>query len=127
MKIGIIGSRNWDDYNLLMRKLTIEIEDWKISYPDENKILFLHHGRIGAENMVTEYVGKIEKFMRQKEVFVAEKAIRLNGKEQQAADFDMINSDIDKLIIFAKEPCGRSRAAVTIAEAINKPYLYIKG
>ena len=72
MKIGIIGSRNWDDYNLLMRKLTIEIEDWRINYPEDNKIIFLHHGRIGAENMVTEYVNKTHKFLRQKNFKIKE-------------------------------------------------------
>lgn len=128
VKIGVIGSKGWEDYQTLIRKLTVEIEDWKINNPDENKIAFIHQGTTASENMVTEYVGKIEDFMRQKKVIVSDKIFRVPSKRDQfAKDFELINSDIDRLIIFAKEPCARSRNAATIAETLNVPYTYIKG
>lgn len=127
MKIGVIGSRSWEDYQTLIRKLTVEIEDWKLANPEDNRIMFIHYGNSGAENMVTEYVGKVEDYMRQKRVFVNDKIFRFYSKDQFAKDFELINSDIDKLLIFAKEPCARSKNAATIAETLEVPYTYIKG
>lgn len=127
MKIGVIGSKNWEDYQTLIRKLTVEIEDWKIANPDDSRIMFIHYGTPGAENMVTEFVGKVEDFMRQKKIHITDKIFRFPSRDQFAKDLELINSDIDKLIIFAKEPCARSKNAVTIASTINIPYTYIKG
>lgn len=127
MKIGIIGSKDWEDYQMLIRKLTVELEDWKINNPDDNKITFYHGGLNGAENMVTEYVGKVEDYMRQKKILVSDKVVRPWRKDQFERDFELINSDIDKLIIFAKEPCARSKNAATIASTLEIPYTYIKG
>lgn len=128
MKIGVIGSKGWEDYQTLIRKLTVEIEDWRIANPDENKIYFIHQGVTISENMVTEYVGKVEDFMRQKKIFVKDKIFRVPSRRDQfARDFEFINSDIDRLIIFAKEPCARSKNAATMAETLEVPYTYIKG
>lgn len=127
MKIGVIGSKSWEDYQTLIRKLTVEIEDWKIANPEDNRIVFIHYGNPGAENMVTEYVGKVEDYMRQKRIFINDRIFRFYSKDQFAKDFELINSDIDKLIIFAKEPCARSKNAATIAETLEVPYTYIKG
>ena len=127
MKIGVIGSKNWEDYQTLIRKLTVEIEDWKIANPDENKIIFVHQGNAGAENMVTEFVGKVEDFMRQKKIHILDKIFRSSSRDQFTKDLELINSDIDRLIIFAKEPCARSRNAATIVETVDIPYTYIKG
>lgn len=127
MKIGVIGSKNWEDYQTLIRKLTVEIEDWKLANPEDNRIMFIHYGNSGAENMVTEYVGKVEDYMRQKRIFVNDKIFRFYSKDQFAKDFELINSDIDKLLIFAKEPCARGKNAATIAETLEVPYTYIKG
>lgn len=126
MIIGVIGSKGWEDYQLLIRKVTIEIEEWRLAYPDDTKLLFFHAGQQGAENMITEYVGKVEKFMRQKGLSVSDRVSKVRGQNIMDADFNLINSPIDKLIIFAKEPCVRSRKAATIAEAVGKPYTYIK-
>lgn len=65
--------------------------------------------------------------MRQKKIHITDKLFRFSSRDQFAKDLELINSDIDKLIIFAKEPCARSKNAVTIASTVNIPYTYIKG
>lgn len=124
MKIGVIGSFDWNDYSTLIRKLTVEIEDWKIANPDDNKIVFVHGGSAGAENMVTEFVGKVEDFMRQKGITITDKIFRAHSKHTR--DTELINSDIDKLIIFSKGACARSAKAATIAREADVTYITIR-
>lgn len=132
MKVLVIGSKNWTDYNELMRNLTLTIEDINYYYPDEKRITFVHTGLRGAENMVTEYVGKVEKFMRQKGYSIKEQLVRLpQGKFDLSAkiqrDYDMINSDINYALVFNDGTCKRASSCAKMLEEFNVPTRIIKG
>ena len=81
MKILIVGSKNWINYNEFIRNVTIAIEDAANDFPDDKRIVFVHTGTQGAENMTSEYVGKVEKFMRQKGYAVKEELFRKKYSE----------------------------------------------
>jgi hypothetical protein len=72
MRVLVVGSTNWKNYNEVMRNMTLEIEDIAAQDLEDKKIVFVHTGLRGAENMVTEYLGKVEKFLRQKGYSVKE-------------------------------------------------------
>lgn len=131
MRVLVIGSKNWKDYNEVIRNLTLAIEDINYYYPDEKKITFIHTGLRGAENMVTEYVGKVEKFMRQKGYSIKEELVRLpvgkfdlSSKVQR--DYEMINSGINYAIIFNDGTCKRSHACAKILHEFDIPTRIIK-
>jgi hypothetical protein len=116
MKIVVVGSRSWKDYNYLMRKLTIIIEDWAKSN-DEEPLIFIHQAQSGAEDMVTEYIGKTEKFLKQKGLVVRERVFP-RSDNQTSRDYEMLSSGVDEVIIFlSKNPCKRSASFAKIAEA----------
>ena len=126
MKIFIVGSKEWSDYNTVMRTLTVAIEDASFYNQDDKRIIFIHRGIEGAENMVTEYVGKVEKFMRQKGYSIKEELIKYNP-EQNRTDFDIINSGIDKAIIFKTNNCKRSDYCAKILAALEIPTKLVRG
>lgn len=128
MKLVVIGSKNWDDYNTFMRKMTIEIEDWRFASPEDTKLSVMHIGtRTGVEDMVSEYVGKIEDLLRQKGVQISEKIMRFSSPKISDRDFEMLNDGVDKVIIFQKGSCPRSINAARISEAVGIPTTIVKG
>lgn len=123
MKIAVLGSREWLDYPTLIRKLTIEIEDWIRMYPEDTSLLFLHTGARGAETMVTEYVGKIETLAKQNGRKISDRVIYSQSSDR---DRELVESNqVDKAIIFAKRDCKRSQRFAKIAEGLGIPTLYI--
>lgn len=131
MRVLVIGSKSWKDYNEVIRNLTLAIEDINYYYPDEKRITFVHTGSRGAENMVTEYVGKVEKFMRQKGYHVKEELVRLPaGKFDLSSriqrDYEMINSEISYAIIFNDGACKRSDSCAKILKEFDVPTRIIK-
>lgn len=131
MRILVVGSRNWVNYNELMRNLTLAIEDAAAEAdPDDNKIIFVHTGSQGAENMTTEYVGKVEKFMRQKGYSVKEELFRKrysgNNVDRITSDYDMITSGIDSALVFIKDSCRRSEYCARILKEFDIPTRIIK-
>lgn len=46
MRILIVGSRNWTNYNEFMRNMTVAIEDASIFNPEDKKIVFVHTGSL---------------------------------------------------------------------------------
>jgi hypothetical protein len=127
MKLVVIGSRDWNDYNTFMRKMTVEIEDWRISSPDDVQLTIMHIGRReGIEDFVSEYVGKIEDLLRQKGVKISERILRFDSPKIFDKDFQMLNDGIDKLIIFQKGSCQRSLNAARIASVIGIPTTIVK-
>lgn len=126
MKIAVVGSRTWTDYNYLMRKLTVIIEDWSKEHSDAEPLLFIHQANDGAENMVTEYIGKVEGFLKQKNVSIKEK-IFPRSINQTSRDYEMLTSGIDKVVIFlSKNPCKRSLAFANIANAHGIETIVVK-
>lgn len=129
MKIIIVGSKNWVDYNEIMRVITVNIDRWVSTNPEDKRITFIHTGRVGAENMVTEYIGKVEKFMRQKGYHINEKLYGgpSNNPSNIARDYDMINSGADKAIVFIRDRCKRSESFIKLANANGIPVELVKG
>jgi hypothetical protein len=132
MKVLVIGSRKWNDYLEIMRNLTLVIEDINHYYPEEKRVVFVHTAQQGAENMVTEYVGKVEKFMRQKGYAIKEEIVRLpagqfDSKSKIQRDYEMMNSDISYAIIFNDGTCKRSEYCARILKELDVPTRVIKG
>lgn len=130
MRVLVVGSTNWKNYNEVMRNMTLEIEDIAVKDLEDKKIVFVHTGLRGAENMVTEYLGKVEKFLRQKGYSVKEELyrVKLEGSHLQkaTADYDMITSGIDHAIVFFKQGDKRAEYCVRILKEFNIPTLVAK-
>lgn len=126
MRIFIAGSKDWFDYNEIMRNITVVIEDAAYTNPDDKRIVFVHRGLDGAENMVTEYIGKVEKYMKQKGYSIKEELIKHdpNGLKR---DFDVISSGIDKAIIFKRGTCKRSDYCAKILSNLEIPTKIVRG
>lgn len=121
MRVLVFGSKNWDNYNELVRQLTVLIDDRKHFFPEDKDYIFVHTGLKGAENMVTEYVGKVEKFLRQKGYRVKEELIR---DKDINIDYNLIESGPDFSLVFGESP--RNRQCVKLLEALGSSYRYIK-
>jgi hypothetical protein len=121
MKTAVFGSKGWTDYSDLMRQLTVFIQDSHAVGHDN--ITFVHTGSKGAETMITEYIGKTEKFLRQKDFRIKEELIR--GKAQVINDLDIIESGIEFALIFS-DGCKRTLACSKLLKEYNIPYRIIE-
>jgi len=121
MRVLVFGSKDWRDYNDLIRQLTILIDDRKHFYPEDKEYIFIHTGLKGAENMVTEYIGKTEKFLRQKGYKIKEELIR---DKSSFSDVTLIESIPDFALVFGEST--RNRQCVKLLEAMGVPYRYLK-
>jgi len=119
MKVLVFGSKDWVDYNDLIRQVTLLIEDNKYLYPDDKEYLFVHKGTQGAENMITEYIGKTEKMLRQKGYKIKEEIVR---DKSSYSDVTMIESDASIAMVFGD--CPRNRQCIKLMEAMGFPYRY---
>lgn len=120
MRVLVFGSKDWQDYNDLIRQLTILIDDRKHFYPEDKEYVFVHTGLRGAENMVTEYIGKTEKFLRQKGYKIKEELIR---DKSSFSDVTLIESIPDFALIFGDSQ--RNKQCVKLLEAMGVPYRYL--
>jgi hypothetical protein len=121
MRVLVFGSKDWQDYNDLIRQLTILIDDRKHFYPEDKEYVFVHTGLKGAENMVTEYIGKTEKFLRQKGYKIKEQLIR---DKASFSDVTLIESMPDFALVFGE--CPRNKQCIKLLEAMGVPYRYLK-
>jgi len=119
MKILVIGSREWQSYTDLMRYMTILIQDATEAYPEDKVLTFVHAGSVGAENMVTEYIGKTEKFMRQKGYSLKEKVVR-HGKDAVLNDYKLMEQGVDAAIVFSSG-CKRTRTGIKLLQELGIP------
>jgi hypothetical protein len=119
MRVIVFGSKDWEDYNDLIRQLTLLIEDNKHFYPDDKEYVFVHKGLKGAENMVTEYIGKTEKFLRQKGYKIKEELVR---DKSSFSDVTMIESDPSIALVFGDSP--RNRQCLKLLKAMEVPYRF---
>lgn len=130
MRILIVGSKNWINYDELIRNVTVVIEDLTHKNPDDNKIVFVHTGISGAENMITEYIGKIEKYMKQKGFSVKEELVRNkysgSSMDKVTSDYDMISSNIDYALVFIRQSCKRSEYCLRLIKEMSIPVKLIK-
>jgi len=119
VRVLVFGSKEWEDYNDLIRQVTLLIEDNKAYYPDDKECIFVHKGTRGAENMVTEYIGKTEKFLRQKGYKIKEELIRDKGS---LSDVEMIESEPSIALVFGDST--RNKQCIKLLEAYGIPYRY---
>jgi hypothetical protein len=121
MRALVFGSKDWTDYNHLIRQVTLLIEDNKHHYPDDKEFIFVHKGLRGAENMITEYIGKTEKFIRQKGFKIKEELVR---DSSSFSDVTMIESSPSIALIFGES--SRNTSCIKILESYGIPYRYFK-
>jgi hypothetical protein len=121
MRVLVFGSKTWRDYNEMIRQLTVLIDDRKHFYPDDKEYVFIHTGLKGAENMVTEYIGKTEKFLRQKGYKIKEELIR---DTTSYSDVILIENQPDFALVIGDSP--RNRQCLKLLEAIGVPHRYLK-
>jgi len=119
MKILVIGSREWKSYTDLMRYMTILIQDAKEARPDDKSLIFVHAGSVGAENMVTEYIGKVEKMIRDNGYKIKEEIVRKN-KSPELNDYYMIENGADAAIVFSTRD-RRTRTTIKLLEEFGIP------
>jgi hypothetical protein len=121
MKVLVFGSKEWTNYNDLIRQVTLLIEDNKFLYPDDKEYIFVHKGIKGAENMITEYIGKTEKFLRQKGYRIKEELIR---DKSSLSDVKMIESEPSIALVFGAST--RNRQCIQLMEAFGVPYRFFE-
>jgi hypothetical protein len=121
MRVLVFGSKDWQDYGDVIRQITLLIDDRKHFYPDDKEYVFVHTGLIGAENMVTEYIGKTEKFLRQKGYRIKEEIVR---DKSTLADLNMIESGIDFALVFGESK--RNKSCIHLMELSGINYRIIK-
>lgn len=130
MRVLVAGSRNWVDYNEIMRKMTVTLDEWVSSNPSDKKITFIHTASSPAENMITEYIGKVEKLIRQKGYDIAEQLIRPKRGEQWQGRLsvdDISGLSIDKSIMFIRDSCKKTQNIANISIAMGIPTDIVKG
>jgi hypothetical protein len=120
MRVLVFGDKNWVDYNEVMRQVTVLLDDRKHFYPDDKEFIFVHKGLRGAENMITEYIGKVEKLLKQKGYKIKEELVR---DKSSFSDVTLIESAPDFALVFGD--CPRNRQCVKLLETYAVPHRYI--
>jgi len=121
MRVLVFGSKEWQDYMELVRQVTVLIDDRKHYYPEDKEYIFIHKGMRGAENMITEYIGKVEKMIRQNGYKIKEELIRDKGS---LSDVNMIESMPDFALVFGES--SRNRMCIKLLETYEIPFRFIK-
>jgi hypothetical protein len=120
MRVLVVGSKDWSNYSEIMRQFTLLLEDLK--YNEDKSMTLIHGGNQGAENMVSEYVGKVEKFMRQKGYHIKEELFKnSNQKNKSINDYDMMQSDVDFALVFDTKNCKRAHYCIKILQEFEIP------
>jgi nitrogenase molybdenum-iron protein alpha/beta subunit len=121
MKVLVFGSKDYTDYNEFIRQMTVLIDDRKHWHPEDKEYIFIHKGLRGAENMVTEYIGKVEKLIRQNGYKIKEELVR---DKSSFSDVTMIESAPDFALVFGISE--RNKSCIKLLEAYGIPYRSIK-
>jgi len=121
MRVLVFGSKDWTDYNELIRQVTVLIDDRKHYYPDDKEYIFIHTGLRGAENMITEYIGKTEKFLRQKGYRIKEELVR---DKSSFSNVTLIESNPDFALIFGES--SRNKQCLALLQSYGVPFRDIK-
>lgn len=121
MRVVVFGSKDYSDYNEFIRQMTVLIDDRKHWNPEDKEYLFIHKGLRGAENMVTEYIGKVEKMIRSNGYKIKEELVR---DKSSFSDVTLIESMPDFALVFGDST--RNRSCINLLETFGVPYRYIK-
>lgn len=110
-----------------MRNMTILLEDVKYADFDIKSLVFVHCGGRGAENMITEYIGKVDKFMRQKGISIKEEIFRSpEASNKSIVDYNMIEKGADYAVVFTTDDDKRSHRCIKLLEEFNIPMKIIR-
>jgi hypothetical protein len=129
MRVLVGGSRNWVDYNEIIRKMTVILDEWVSTNPEDRKITFVHTASSPAENMVTEYIGKVEKLIKQKGYSIDEKLFNPKKLSDNSAIrmYDLANLGIDRAVFFIRDSCKQTTSLANISSAMEIPTDIVKG
>ena len=117
MRVGIFGSKDWESYPDIIRNVTLFIQEaHEIGH---DNIIFVHSGGPGAEQMITEYIGKTEKFLREKKFRIKEEISKKNA--QVIKDVKIIESGIEYALIFSTGD-KRTDACQRLLKEYNIPF-----
>lgn len=64
MRILVTGSRYLSDYGLVMRALSVAIEDLVLLHPDDKEIIVVHGAAQGADSLAENFVVQSRAFMK---------------------------------------------------------------
>ena len=121
MRVLVFGAKDFHDYNELIRQVTVLLDDRKHFYPEDKEYTFVHTGMRGAENMITEYIGKTEKYLRQKGYRIKEELVR---DIASYSDVTLIESAPDFALIFGVS--DRNKSCIKLLEAYGIPHRFVK-
>jgi hypothetical protein len=121
MKVIVVGSKDWEDYPTLSRKMAVLMEDWVYQNPEDKTLTVVHAGNRGAENMVTEFIGKVERLVKQNGYSIKEKVYSIKtftgNNPMIARDGKMLEDGADMVLVFQRGECKRSQALSKLSEA----------
>jgi hypothetical protein len=121
MRVGIFGSKEWNSYSDIIRNLTVFIQECHELGHDN--IIFIHSGNEGAENMITEYVGKTEKFLREKKFKIKESIMKKDISVVK--DMHVIESGLEFALVFSTG-CKRTVSCQKLLKEYEIPYRLIE-
>lgn len=129
MRVLVGGSRNWVDYNEIMRKMTVILDEWVSTNPQDKKITFVHSASSPAENMVTEYIGKVERLIKQKGYSIDEQLFSPKKLSDNSGIrmYDLANLGIDRAVFFVRDSCKQTTSLANISSAMEIPTDIVKG
>ena len=115
IRVAVFLSKDWKNYPDFMRYITVFIQDSHESGHDG--IIFVHSGKRGPEDMISEYVGKTEKMLRQNN-FKLKEDIIYGGSN---TNVKIIESNIDYALVFSTG-CKKTKSCIQILDAYNIPF-----
>jgi len=125
MRVIVVGSKEWSNYSEVMRQITLLLED--VKYYEDNNLTLVHTANKGAEDMITEYVGKVDKFLKQKGYHIKEEIYRNSMETPKSTnDYNMISLGADYAIIFRTQDDKRASYCEKMLQEFNIPYKVIK-
>lgn len=120
MRVAVFGSQDWNDYNYLMRVLTVFIqESHELGHQE---LTFVHSGKRGAEMMIIEYTDKVKRMLRQNNFKLKEEIFK---DRSNISDINLIESGIDFALVFSTKD-GRTFRSKKALEAYNIPFRLIE-
>jgi hypothetical protein len=121
MRVGIFGSKDWDNYSDIVRSLTVFIQE--AHELGHDNITFVHTGSLGAENMITEYIGKTRRFLYEKNFKIREELIK--NQTQVMKDVGAIESGLEFAIVFSTK-CKRTLSCQRVLKEYQVPYRVVE-
>lgn len=95
--------------------MAVLLEDLKHS--EENRLTVVHSGTQGAENMVTEFICKVDKLLRQNKFYVKEELYRANPTNT----YNVIEKGADSAIVFTTKGDKRTKYCIQMLQEFDIP------